>query len=159
MQSVYEAQAEGPKEHRHTTKSKERYACSYYWNPVISIEPPIELVLRQIGGILRHELAVVMVGFAEDDPAHVRPEGSFAGGMRIARQVRLCVVNAVSAHPKHWASFKSKGAADRKEVLQPERALIRLVRMQAVIAQADAPADRHPVQHHCHKKRLPTKHE
>src|SRR5437016_4829292 len=105
MQAVDEAQAESPKKHRHTTKSEERYTCGDYWNPVISIEPPVELVLRQIGRIFGHELAVIMVGFAEHDPAHVRPEGSFAGGVRIPRQVRLCMVNAVSAHPEHRASF------------------------------------------------------
>src|SRR6187399_1847027 len=79
--------------------------------------------------------------------------------MRIAWLVRLLMVDAVRRDPENRAAFQSQSSADGEEVLEGLRNVIRTMRMQPVIAQADPEANRHPVNGHGDKHDLPTEHE
>src|SRR5579883_877551 len=79
--------------------------------------------------------------------------------MRIARLVRLRMVNAVRADPEHRAAFERHGPANREGIGEPLRALIGLMRMQPVIPKADAEPDADPMQRERGKERLPTEKE
>ena len=83
---------------------------------------------------------------AEQDPAHVRPEAAVARRVRIAVVVGVLVVDAVRRHPEDRPALERQRAADRQEVLEGLRRLVAAVRVQPVIAQADAEPDGHPVQ-------------
>ena len=97
-----------------------------------------------------------MIGLAEDDPAHVRPERALVRRVRVAGLIGFRVMNAMRAHPEHGSAFERHGAADGEKVFEPARTLIGLMGVQAMVAQADAPADRHPVKGQRHEKGFPT---
>src|ERR1700676_2878990 len=152
MQAVDDAQAESPQEHGYSAECQKRKTGGDHRDPMIGIQPPIELMPRQIRRVTGHELTVVVIGFAKYNPAHVRPKGALARRMRIARHVGLRMVNAMCAHPEHRAAFERHGAAQREKVLEPARTLIRLMSVQAMIAETDPPSDSHPMQRQRHKK-------
>jgi hypothetical protein len=106
--------------------------------PVIVVQPDVEAMLRQVGRVLGHQPGVVVLGFAHQDPAHVRPPTAIVRRVRIARQIGFLVVDAMRGHPENRAAFEGQRAADRKQVLQGQRHLVRAVGMQPVVAHADA---------------------
>jgi len=63
------------------------------------IQPDIEPVFGQIGRILRHELGVVMLALAGQQPSGMRPPGAFVGRMRVAGQIGVLMMHAVRGHP------------------------------------------------------------
>ena len=67
--------------------------------------------------------------------------------MRIAFLVGVLVMHAVRGDPEDRPALERQRAADREEVLERLRGLEAAVRVQPVVAEADAEADRHPVQH------------
>jgi hypothetical protein len=75
-----------------------------------------------------------------EDPAHVRPEGAFAGAVRVAFVVGMLVVDAVGRDPEDRATLEREGATDRQEVLHPLGGLVATMGQQAVIGHADAEA-------------------
>ena len=75
--------------------------------------------------------------------------------MRVAGVVRQLVVLAVGGDPENRSALERQRAADREEILERFRALEAAVRMQAVVAEADAEADRHPMQHERDDEVLP----
>ena len=77
----------------------------------------------------------------------MRPEPAVVRRVRIAVVVGVLVVHAVRRDPENRPAFERQRAADGQEVLERLRRLVAAVRVQPVIAEADAEADRHPVQH------------
>jgi hypothetical protein len=77
--------------------------------------------------------------------------------MRVTRLIRFRMMQAMSADPEHGAAFQRHGAANREKVFEPAGALIGLMRVQAMIAQTNAPSDRYPMQGDRNKKRFPAK--
>src|ERR1035438_4355315 len=69
------------------------------------------------------------------------------------------MMHAVRGHPEDGAAFQRHGAEGGENVFQPQRNLVRPVRVQTVVAHADAEADRNVVQHGRHGQRLPTEHK
>ena len=83
---------------------------------------------------------------AEEDPAHVGPEPAVMRRVRIAVLVGVLVVHAVGRDPEDRPALERQCAADREEVLERFRGLVAAMRVQPVIAEADAEADREPVE-------------
>ena len=119
---------------------------------MIGVQPAIKRIGAEIGRVLRHQRGVVVVRVAEEDPAHVRPEAAVARRVRIAVVIRMLMVNAVGRHPEDRAAFERQRSADRQEVLERFRRLVAAMGVQPVIAEADAEADRHPMQHDGHQQ-------
>jgi hypothetical protein len=94
-------------------------------------------MLGQVGRVLGHQPGVVVLGFAHQDPARMRPPAAIVRRVRIARQVGLLMVDAMGGHPENRAAFEGQRAADRKQVLQGERHLVRAVGVQPMVAHAD----------------------
>src|ERR1017187_7832526 len=69
------------------------------------------------------------------------------------------MMHAVRGHPENRTAFQRQGAEGRENVFQPQRNLVRPVRVQTVVAHADAEADRNVVKHGRHGQSLPTEHE
>ena len=70
-----------------------------------------------------------------------------ARAVRIAFVVGQLVMLPVRRHPEDRSALERHRAADGEEILERLRRLEPAVRVQAVIAEADAEADGHPVQH------------
>src|SRR5579864_1822263 len=104
---------------------------------MIVVQPDVELVLRQVGGVFSHQPGVVMFGFSDEDPAHVGPPSSVARRMGVAGMVGLLVVNPMGRDPENGAALQSEGSAEREEVFEGEWDFIRTVGMQPVVAQTD----------------------
>ena len=68
-------------------------------------------------------LGVVVVGFAEENPAHVRPPGAIAGRMRIAGLIGFLMMDAMRGDPENGSAFERQRAADGEEIFQPAGAL------------------------------------
>jgi hypothetical protein len=100
-----------------------------------------------------------VLSIAEYNPTHVRPEAAIVRRMGIAGLVGILVVHAVGGNPKNRSAFERQRSANRKEVFDELRYPVRTMRMQPVIAHADAKADRHPIENGCNNERFPAKHE
>jgi hypothetical protein len=79
--------------------------------------------------------------------------------MRVAGLVGFLVMNAVSGNPENGSAFERHGAEEAEKILHPERNRERPVRVQAMVAETDAEADRHPVKNCGYDQRAPAKHE
>src|SRR6185437_16159153 len=79
--------------------------------------------------------------------------------MRIAELIRFMMMNPVDGYPENRAAFERQSSADCEEVFEPLWHLVGPVRVQPVIAQADAKTGGHPVQTKRHSETGPTKHE
>ena len=64
---------------------------------------------------------VVVLRFAEENPAHVRPEAADARRVRIERLVGVLMVQAVRGDPEDRPAFERQRAADREEILEQLR--------------------------------------
>ena len=93
---------------------KERPPSTTVRHPVIVVQPDIEIVLRQIGRVLAHQPRVVVLGFAEQNPADVRPARAVTRRVRIARLVGFLMVNPVRRHPENRAALERQGAQTAK---------------------------------------------
>jgi hypothetical protein len=96
-----------------------------------------------------------MLGFAEQDPAHVRPPFAVAGRMRVAVEIRVLMVNPVRGHPEDRPAFHGQCSADGKEVLEPLRNDVGAMGVQAMVTHADAPANGDPVEDSGDDQRAP----
>src|ERR1051326_5318976 len=56
------------------------------------------------------------------------------------------MMNPMYCHPEDWSAFQRQRSANRKEVFEPSGALIRTMRMQPVISQANAESNCNPVE-------------
>ena len=106
--------------------------------PVPVGEPDVELVLAEVGCVLREDRGVVMETLAHEDPAHVRPERALTRRVRIAFLIRLLMMDAMRRDPEDRSAFERERAADREEVLDELGGLVAAVREQPVIRHADA---------------------
>ena len=97
-------------------------------------------VLGQIGRVLRHQAGVVVVGFAQEDPAAVRPPGSVVRRVRIARLVGFLMMDPVRGDPENGSAFEASARRKRRRNIPSSRHLIGPVRMQPVVAHADPQA-------------------
>ena len=113
---------------------------------MVVVQPDVELMLGQIGRVLGHQLRIVVLGLAEEDPADMGPPGAVARGVRIARLIGFLVMDPVGGHPEDRAALQGQGSTDREKVLQQERHLVGPVRMQAMLSQADSHARCQPQQ-------------
>ena len=75
------------------------------------------------------------------------PEPAVARRVRITFLVRVLMVHAVGGDPEDRPALERQRAADRQEILERLRRLEAAMGVQPVIAEADAEADREPVQH------------
>src|SRR6185436_18958608 len=121
--------------------------------------PHVKTVLRQVRRVLGQEPRVAVIGLPEHDPADVGPPGALARGVRVARLVRLLMVNPVYRDPENWTALQRKRAANGKEVFQNPWDLIRAVSVKAMITQTDAQTDRDPVQKRGGRHHGPAEHE
>ena len=69
------------------------------------------------------------------------------------------MMNPMRGHPEDRAAFERHRSANRKEVLDPLRNLVRAVRQQPVITQPDAEADAAEVHQKCRRQQAPAKAE
>jgi len=126
---------------------------------VVGVQVGVEGIASQVGRVLRHQLGVVMLGFAREQPADMGPPGAFAGRMGIARLVRILMMDAMSGYPKDGSAFERERAAESQEIFERPGKLIRTVRVQPVIAHADAQSDADPVQQKRDNKSVPAEHK
>src|ERR1051326_4482025 len=159
MQTENDAREDGPEQDGYPPKNQHQHCQDYRWHPMVIVQPQIEAVACQIRRVLGHDPGVVVVGFAEQNPAHVRPPRAVAGGMRIAGQVRMLMVQAVHCYPKDRSTFERQGAAKSEEVLDQDRHLVRTMRVQAVIANADSQPGGHTIRDDGRCEDSPTEHE
>src|ERR1035441_7291348 len=69
------------------------------------------------------------------------------------------MMHAVGGHPENGTAFQRQGAEGGENVFQPQRNLVRPVRVQTVVAHADTEADGDVVKYGRHGQSLPTEHE
>ena len=122
---------------------------------MIVVKPDIKTVLGQIWRVAGHQSRVVMFGFSEQNPSGVRPPASIVGRVRIAFFIGFLVMNAMRRDPENRSTFQRERSANREKILQQPWHSVRTVRMQAMVAHADAQANRHPIKKCGNKQRLP----
>ena len=159
MQSDYNAQADAPEHHPDASRGQQNQAQRNQRNVVIRVQPEIKSVARQIRRIARHQLRVVVLGIAEDDPAHVRPEATVVGRVRIACVVGILMVHTMRRRPEDRPAFQRQRSTDGEEVFNTLGDSIRTMSMKPVIAHTDAETDAHPIQDRRNGQRLPGEHE
>ena len=147
VQADDDAQEDAPEHHRPAADREQDEAEQRERNVVIGVQPAVEGVGAEVRRIAPHQRGVVVVRVAEEDPAHVGPEPAVARRVRIAVVVGVLMVHAVRGDPEDRPALERQRAAEREEVLERLRRLVAAVRVQPVVAEADAEADRNPVQH------------
>ena len=126
---------------------------------MIVVQPDVKTVFGEIRRILRQQARVVVLGFANQNPADVRPPRAVIRGMRIAFLIRLLMMNPVSGYPKDGAAFERGSAADGKKVFERLRNTKRTVGMKTVITQTDTEPHGQPIQEQGYAEGLPTEHK
>src|SRR3954463_1915636 len=101
-------------------------------------DPDVELVAAEVRNITLQSVGVMVHGFAEEDPSHVRPELAVARGVRIARAIGMLMMDAVRRHPADRSTFKREARAGGEEIFEPFRALVAAMSQQAMVAHTDA---------------------
>ncbi|SPF54342.1 hypothetical protein SBA4_6330008 [Candidatus Sulfopaludibacter sp. SbA4] len=79
--------------------------------------------------------------------------------MRVAGKIGFLVVDTMGRHPENGPAFQRQRARYRKEILNCQRHLVGPVRMEPVVAHADAEAGAHPVEEQRDSQCVPTEHE
>src|SRR5579863_8238201 len=79
--------------------------------------------------------------------------------MGIAGLVRILMMDAMRRHPKNGAAFERECTAESQEILERPGELVRTVRVQPMVAHADAQPDADPVQQNRYEKRVPAEHK
>ncbi len=97
----------------------------------------MDRVFGEVGGVAGEHLGFV-VQRAVEDPAHVRPPGAVARGVRVAGLVGVLVVHAVDGDPVERPALQRHGAAAGHEVLQPLGGRVAAMGELPVVAHADA---------------------
>ena len=159
MQPQSHAQADSPKDQRPAANGEQDRPQNHQRHPMPAVQLPIKPVLRQIRSVLPQQLSVRLDTLAHADPAHVGPEKTLFRRMWISGQVRLLVVDTVCRHPKDRPALQRQSPEHGKRVLQPQRALVTPVRVEPVVAHADAKPDGEPVEKQRDAQVLPAKPE
>src|SRR5262245_5409973 len=126
---------------------------------MVRVQPEIKRIPRQVWRITRHQLRIIVLRFAEDDPAHVRPEAAVEGSVWIAVLIGILVVYPMRRHPEDGTPFECQRSAHCEKVFDELGNLVRPMRMKPVIAHADAESDGYPIQDRRNDQGLPTEHE
>ena len=92
MQPVDDAQAESPQEHGQSAKGQQRQSSNHHRDPMIRVQPPVELVASQIRRVLGHDL-VVVIGLMLIQP--MCAQNALARGVRITRLIRFHIERCV----------------------------------------------------------------
>src|ERR1700728_3530688 len=79
--------------------------------------------------------------------------------MRIAGSIGFLVMNAMRGYPENRAAFKRECAANGKQILKSPWHLVRPVRVQPMVAHADAQPGGKPEQEKRDSQVRPTEHE
>ena len=145
VQADDHAQEDRPVDHRPAADGEQDQSHGGQRNPVIRGQPLVEGVAAEVRRVARHDGRVVVLRVAEHHPAQVRPEAAHAGRVRVERLVGMLVMLPVDGHPEHRAALERQRAADGQEIFEQLRCLEPAVRVQPVIAHADAETDGHPV--------------
>ena len=145
MQADDYPQRHDPQQHAQAAEDQGEQAQHRQRNPVPLAQQAVEAILEQVGSVLAHQRGVVMQRPAEDDPACMRPEPAMARRVGILVGIGVLVVAAMRRDPVDRSALQRQRAAEREKVLQPLGHLVAAVRVQAVVAHADAPAHRDPV--------------
>ena len=121
VQADHHAQEDRPVDERPAADGEQGEAEHRQRHPVIRGQPAVERVSAEVGRVARHERGVVVVRFAEENPADVRPEAADARRVRIERLVRVLMVLAVGGDPEDRPALERQRAADRQEILEQLR--------------------------------------
>jgi hypothetical protein len=100
-----------------------------------------------------------MFGITGEKPEHVRPPGAITRRMRITRLIGVLMVYPMRRHPEDRSAFQRQRAAHGEKILQYQGQLVGSVRVQPVVAHADAETRAHPIQENRHRERMPVEHE
>src|SRR5436309_1642911 len=142
----YDAEEDYPVDERPATDREQGNPQHRQRHPVIRRQLAVEGVAREIGCVARHQRRVVVSGFTEDHPAHVRPEAIDARRMRVERPVRVLMVLAMHGHPEDRSALERQRPADRQEVFEQLRGLEPAMRVQPMIPHAEPQTDGHPIE-------------
>ena len=91
-----DAKEDAPEHERPAAEREQEDAERDERDVVIRVQPAVEGIGCQIGRVLRHDLGVVVVHLAEENPTHVRPEAAVARRVRVEVGVGVLVVDAVN---------------------------------------------------------------
>ena len=153
------AQEDAPEQDRPAAGGQEHHAEHDERHVIQFLEPAVHGVFHQVGGETRAHLPVVTLRRARQNPAHVRPPAPVPRRVRVARRVRVRVVNAVRHDPGDGPGFEGQQPAEGEQVLERLRRFEAAVRQQPVVAHADAEAPGHPPEQKARGERLPVEHE
>ena len=118
MKSEDDAEEDAPEHHRPATDGQQHEPDRHKRHIVIAVQPPIERHGGQIRRVLGHQRRVVMVGVAEQNPAHVGPEAAVARRMRIAIVVGMLMVNAMGGDPEDRTTLERQRPTHREKILE-----------------------------------------
>src|SRR5580692_2318433 len=118
MQAKNDADACSPQQHRPATKRVQNNSQNDQWYPVIIVQPYVEAIFSQIRRVFRHQACVVMLGIASKKPQHVRPPGTIARRVWVARFIGVLMVNAMRGYPENGSAFQGQRPADGEKILQ-----------------------------------------
>ena len=68
-------------------------------------------------------------------------------------------MDAMRSHPENGSAFERQGSANGEEIFERARQLIRTMRVQPVVAHADAQPDGHPIKNDRGDESAPTEHK
>jgi hypothetical protein len=149
------AEKDAPEEKRPSANRQKDEAEDNHGNIVVLGDPDVETIFGEIGDVTSERGGVVMHGFADEDPAHVRPPFAVERGMRIAFLVGELMMNAVRGDPEDRAAFQSESGADREHIFEPFGSLIAAMSEQAVITDADTETAGDPEKENREEQGLP----
>jgi len=155
MQADDGTREDAPKEEGQAANGEEQQAEHDHRDVLIFGDSDVEFVLGQVGDVLRERFRVVVHGFADQDPAHVRPPLAVDGGVRIAGVIGEAMMNAVRGDPEDGAAFESERGENGQKIFDPLGSAIAAMGEQTMIADADAQAGGDPPEKNGDKKCSP----
>lgn len=100
-----------------------------------------------------------MFALSDKEPADVSPPAAITGRVRIARLVGFLVMDSMRRNPEDRSALERQRGTNGKEMLKSQRDSIRPMRVQPMIAHADAKASSHPVEKNGGRTSIPAEHE
>ncbi len=159
VQPQCHAQKDGPQGHLPTQYSQDQEARNRQGYPVPAADPDMEAVIHQVPSIGCTLFGSPVHRFAAGDPTHVRPPFAVARRMRIARLVRVSMVEAMNRNPEDGTALERHCAENSEQVFQPLRGLVRSMGQQAVVSHPNAEAASDPPQEQRQDETFPAEEE
>ncbi len=128
-------------------------------NPMIGVQPDIEAIFGQVWRVLGHQWSIAVFALSDKKPAEVSPPAAITGRVRIAGLIGFLVMDSMGRNPEDRSALERQRATNGKEILKSQRDLIRPMRVQPMVAHADAKASSHPVEKNGGRTSIPAEHE